>query len=98
MRVATANTWLGAMQRYGSRIQQVMLSNEWYRENMPRYKAAFEDGKIVIPQDAEVLADHRSLVMDDGVVHVPERRMRSGSGQRHGDWQSRERWRFLRVR
>lgn len=74
-----------AMQRYGSRIQQVMLSNEWYRENMPRYKAAFEDGKIVIPQDAEVLADHRSLVMDDGVVHVPERSVRSGSGQRHGD-------------
>jgi phage FluMu gp28-like protein len=74
-----------AMQRYGSRIQQVMLSNDWYRENMPRYRAAFEDGKIVIPQDAEVLADHRGLIMDDGVVHVPERRIRSGSGQRHSD-------------
>jgi phage FluMu gp28-like protein len=74
-----------AMQRYGSRIQQVMLSNEWYRENMPRYKAAFEDGKILIPLDAEVLADHRSLIMEDGVVHVPERRVRNGSGQRHGD-------------
>jgi phage FluMu gp28-like protein len=74
-----------AMQRYGSRIQQVMLSNEWYRENMPRYKAAFEDGKIAIPLDAEILADHRSLIMEDGVVHVPERRVRNGSGQRHGD-------------
>jgi phage FluMu gp28-like protein len=74
-----------AMQRYGSRIQQVMLSNEWYRENMPRYKAAFEDGKIAIPLDAEVLADHRGLVMENGIVHVPERRVRAGSGQRHGD-------------
>ena len=74
-----------AMQRYGSRIQQVILSNEWYRENMPRYKAAFEDGKIAIPLDAEVLADHRSLVMENGIVHVPERRARGASGQRHGD-------------
>jgi phage FluMu gp28-like protein len=35
-----------AMQRYGTRIRQVMLSTEWYRENMARYKAAFEDGMI----------------------------------------------------
>jgi phage FluMu gp28-like protein len=74
-----------AMQRYGSRIRQVMLSNEWYRENMPRYKAAFEDNQIAIPLDAEVLADHRGLVMENGIVHVPERRVRSGGGQRHGD-------------
>lgn len=74
-----------AMQRYGPRIQQVMLSNEWYRENMPRYKAAFEDGRIAIPLDAEVLADHRSLVMENGIVHVPERRARGAGGQRHGD-------------
>jgi phage FluMu gp28-like protein len=74
-----------AMQRYGSRIRQVMLSSEWYRENMPRYKAAFEDGKIAIPLDAEVLADHRGLVMENGIVHVPDRRVRGGGGQRHGD-------------
>jgi phage FluMu gp28-like protein len=74
-----------AMQRYGSRIQQVMLSNEWYRENMPRYKAAFEDGRIAIPLDAEVLADHRSLVMENGVARVPDRRARNSEGQRHGD-------------
>ncbi len=33
-----------ARQRYGARIAQVMLSVEWYREQMPRFKAAFEDG------------------------------------------------------
>jgi phage FluMu gp28-like protein len=33
-----------AMQKYGSnRIAQVMLTDSWYRENMPPYKAAFED-------------------------------------------------------
>jgi len=32
--------------RYGERIEQVMLTLDWYRDNMPRYKAAFEDGSI----------------------------------------------------
>lgn len=75
-----------AMQRYGSgRIAQVMLSLDWYRDNMPRYKAAFEDRTILLPKDADVLADHRTLVMDKGVAKVPER-LKGGDGkQRHGD-------------
>jgi phage FluMu gp28-like protein len=75
-----------AMQRYGERIRQVMLSSEWYRENMPRYKAAFEDGMIEIPRDAEILSDHRGLVIDKGVVRPAERRTRDEAGhQRHSD-------------
>jgi phage FluMu gp28-like protein len=75
-----------AMQRYGARIHQVMLSNEWYRENMPRYKAAFEDGAIELPRDADILADHRALVMDNGVVHVADRKNIGANGRpRHGD-------------
>lgn len=76
-----------AMQRYGGRIQQVMLSNQWYRDHMPRYKAAFEDGMIELPLDAEILADHRALVMEDGVARIPERRNSAGEGgkRRHGD-------------
>jgi phage FluMu gp28-like protein len=75
-----------AMQRYGQRIRQVMLSPDWYRDNMPRYKAAFEDGTIELPKDAAILSDHRALVMDKGVVKVPERRERDASGrERHGD-------------
>ncbi len=73
--------------RYGSRIAQVMLSTEWYRENMPRYKAAFEDGNIELPKDADILADHRALVMERGVARIPEGKRGRGSdgGQRHGD-------------
>lgn len=71
-----------ARQRYGARIAQVMLSTNWYREHMPRYKAAFEDGMLELPRDAEILADHRALVIDDGFAHVAERRDRNG---RHGD-------------
>ena len=43
-----------AMQRYGARIRQVMLWVEWYRDNMPRYKAAFEDGMIELPRAQRV--------------------------------------------
>jgi phage FluMu gp28-like protein len=74
-----------AMQRYGNRIKQVMLSAEWYREQMPRYKAAFEDGTIELPKDDGILSDHRSLVMERGVVKVMERRERDATGARHGD-------------
>jgi phage FluMu gp28-like protein len=72
--------------RYGTRVEQVMLSVEWYRENMPRYKAAFEDGKIELPRHADILADHRLLRMEQGVARLTERRLRGHDGnQRHGD-------------
>lgn len=77
-----------AMQRYGATmIHQVMLTQQWYRENMPRYKAAFEDAEITIPKDADVLADHRAIVMDKGVPKVPDTGHTTGAdgGQRHGD-------------
>ncbi|HKV54786.1 MAG TPA: terminase family protein, partial [Candidatus Binataceae bacterium] len=72
--------------RYGSRVQQVMLSSEWYRDNMPRYKAAFEDGLIELPRDADILADHRMLRMEGGIARLPEQRLRGDDGHpRHGD-------------
>jgi phage FluMu gp28-like protein len=77
-----------AMQRYGSSmIHQVMLTREWYRDNMPKMKAAFEDDEITIPLDADVLADMRAIVVDKGVPKVPDSGRTKGKdgGQRHGD-------------
>lgn len=77
-----------AMQRYGSeRIFQVMLTAEWYRENMPPLKSAFEDGEIELPKDADILTDLRAIVMDKGVARIPEnaRTKDKKGGQRHGD-------------
>lgn len=77
-----------AAQRYGtSRIAQVMLSQEWYRENMPPFKAAIEDKKLTLPLDADVLADLRTIVMEKGVAKVPDNaRVRGSDGrERHGD-------------
>ena len=72
--------------RYGTRIEQIMLSLEWYRDNMPRYKAAFEDGTIELPRHADILADHRLLRMEKGVARLSERRTHADDGnRRHGD-------------
>lgn len=77
-----------AMQRYGaSRIQQVMLSEGWYREHMPPVKAALEDGTLDgLPSDADVLADLRAIQVIKGVPRVPETRTTGADqGKRHGD-------------
>jgi len=77
-----------AMQRYGpSRIQQVMLSEGWYREHLPPMKAALEDGTLEnLPRDADVLADLRSLQVIRGVPRLPDVRVKGqDAGKRHGD-------------
>jgi len=76
-----------AMQRYGAdRIAQVMLTEQWYRENMPAYKAAFEDQTIMLARDADVIEDHRAFKVIKGVAKLPEiRRKGKDNKNRHGD-------------
>lgn len=77
-----------AMQRYGaSRIQQVMLTEGWYREHMPPMKAALEDGTLDdLPKDAGVLADLRVVQVIRGVPRIPDsRNTGEDQGKRHGD-------------
>jgi phage FluMu gp28-like protein len=75
-----------AMQRYGvSRIEPVMMSEPWYRENMPPMKAAFEDGTMELPKDRDVLDDLAMLAWVRGVIRVPERTLGSDGKGRHGD-------------
>ncbi len=76
-----------AMQKYGSyRIAQVMLSDSWYLENMPRYRAAFEDKTILLPRDADIIADHRAIKKMKGVAKVPDvRTTGQDKKKRHGD-------------
>lgn len=77
-----------AWQRYGAtRIERVMLSEPWYREHMPAFKAAFEDATLVLPRDADVRMDLRALQLVRGAARVPEGYRGTGSdGQpRHAD-------------
>jgi phage FluMu gp28-like protein len=77
-----------ARQRYGAEaIAEVMLSEGWYREHMPRLKSALEDDQVDLPRDAEIVDDLRSLEVVRGVARVPDRSSapKAASGQRHGD-------------
>lgn len=74
-------------QRYGyARIELVMLSETWYREQMPPLKAAFQDATVELPRDADVASDLRLLKLIRGVARVPDGRATGkDGGQRHGD-------------
>ncbi|MCU7097909.1 hypothetical protein [Salmonella enterica] len=78
-----------AMQRYGaSRVQQVMLSEGWYRDHMPPVKAALEDGTLDdLPRDEDTLNDLRAVQVINGVPRIPDSRSKAKAdgGQRHGE-------------
>ncbi|MBI2770002.1 MAG: hypothetical protein HYX47_10290 [Burkholderiales bacterium] len=74
-------------QRYGAtRILMIQATLPWYLENLPPYKAAFEDELIELPMDADVLADHRVPRVIKGVPQIPELRQQDAQKRkRHGD-------------
>lgn len=77
-----------AMQRYGSeRVEQVMLSQNWYRDNMPRVKSHFEAESMLLPKDSDLLSDFGTVIMDKGVAKVPDDKRTKGTdgNYRHGD-------------
>lgn len=79
-----------AAQIYGTQaVEQVMLSNSFYLEHMPRFKAALQDGTLDgIPKDTEARDDLRALRVLDGVPKLPPTKTQKGDGpklQRHGD-------------
>jgi phage FluMu gp28-like protein len=75
-----------ARHRYGSgRIHEIKFSDAWYLENMPPFKAAFEDGTLTIPADADQANDLRALQVINGIIKLPKAKTETGSNQRHGD-------------
>lgn len=73
------------VQKFGAVVEAVVLTEPWYRENMPALKAAFEDGTIAIPRDRDVADDFRSLKLVRGVARVPPARRDDVTNRRHGD-------------
>lgn len=76
-----------AMQHWGSqRIECVMLSQSWYRDNTAPLKSAFEDGTILLPRSADVVDDLRAFQVVKGIPLIPDKRTQGDDGQqRHGD-------------
>lgn len=77
-----------ARQKFGvSIVSEIKLSQDWYILNMPKLKAAFEDGTIELPRDDDVLGDYRAIQMVKGVAKVPDNARTEGADgfERHGD-------------
>lgn len=64
---------------------------KWYAENLPKLKARFEDGTIVIPKDYDVRNDLTAFQIINGVPTLPKLRAESklpdagAQSTRHGD-------------
>jgi phage FluMu gp28-like protein len=77
------------MQRYGEdAVECVMLSQAWYRDNMPKLKDCFESRYIALTADDYLVSDVCSIRLVRGVPMVPDNYKgedRDG-GERHGDF------------
>lgn len=76
-----------AMQRYGSRIERVSLTEKFYAENMPVMKASLQDGSLGgLAHEEEVLDDLLAIEVIRGVPRISDVRADAkGGGKRHGD-------------
>ena len=79
-----------AANRYGAlRIEQVKLNDQFYLENMAKFKAALQDETLRdLPRDREIRDDLRSLRVIDGIPKLPKAKTHRADGEklsRHGD-------------
>lgn len=77
--------------RFGhDRILQIHLSEKFYMEEMPRFKAHLEDGALDgLPRDEECRDDLRAIKIIAGIPKLPKAKTQTGDGrrnQRHGDF------------
>ena len=87
---ATGNgAYLGevTLQRYGEHlVEPVKITSGWYLSQVAPFKAAFEDGTITVPADADVVRDLCTPVYKAGIPSVPPlRRTAEDGATRHCD-------------
>lgn len=72
---------------YGQRIEAVHLTENWYRDNTPPFKAALEDGDLAgIPADKDIKDDHSAFKLVKGVARIPSMgESNQHDKKRHGD-------------
>lgn len=74
--------------KYGPElIVELMPNDNYYREHMPTFAAAFTDQTIMIPADRDVRDDLRQIETINGVAKVPRNVRTEGTdgGKRHAD-------------
>lgn len=73
--------------KYGLRIMPVKLNDAFYGAQMTHFKAAFEDGLIRIPRNADIRRDLRSIAVVKGIPKLNKEAEYDGADgkKRHGD-------------
>ncbi|GJM12784.1 MAG: hypothetical protein DHS20C12_11870 [Pseudohongiella sp.] len=75
-----------ALQKYPGKVECVMATQSWYGEYFPKYKSAYEDKSIRIPESEDIITDHRRVVLDKGRPKMSDGRDKGSDGKfRHGD-------------
>ncbi|RWG12236.1 MAG: hypothetical protein EOQ55_27165 [Mesorhizobium sp.] len=70
----------------GGLVWEIKLSSQWYNENFPPLKTAFEDGAIQLTRDAEHVVDLRLVKIIRGIPSIPPERVGEAGAKRHGDF------------
>jgi phage FluMu gp28-like protein len=78
------------VQGYGESLcEGIHLSEKWYAENLPKFKARFEDSEFLIPKDLDVRQDITAFQVVNGIPKLPKVKQRSKTSAkaeyRHGD-------------
>ena len=73
------------MQEFGSRVEEIKFTEDWYRHEMPPLKSALEDEMLDIPMDRDIHTDLRSLKLIRGIARIADRTRVDPKAPRHGD-------------
>lgn len=73
------------VQKFGSRVEEIKFTEEWYRTEMPPMKTALEDAMLTIPEDRDIHTDLRSLKLIRGIARIADRTRVDPKAPRHGD-------------
>lgn len=82
--------WLSrkAQGHYGEALANcVSVNDSWYSANLGRFRAAFEEGQIAVPRDADVRDDLLMFEVRGGIPKMSKERRKDSkdSKPRHGD-------------
>lgn len=74
-------------QKWGERVSEIKLSQQWYNANSTAYVEAIGDGTVTLAADEDVVRDHQALQYVGGIIRVPDDMRYKGEDglTRHGD-------------
>lgn len=67
-------------------VWPISLRANWYNENFPPLRAAFEDDTIALARDEHHLSDLRLVKLIRGIPMIPDEREGTKGNRRHGDF------------